>query len=79
MYYVYILKSIKNSRLYIGSTNNVNRRIKEHNNGNVSSSKSYIPYKLVKIEKFLNKTDTRKREQQIKKSGLLRKQLKQLN
>ncbi|MCH7492095.1 GIY-YIG nuclease family protein [Patescibacteria group bacterium] len=79
MYYVYILKSVMNNRLYIGSTNDVNRRILEHNNGNVSSTKAYIPYKLIKIEKFLNKKGALKREFQIKKSGILRQQLKQLN
>ena len=68
-----------NNRLYIGSTNDVNRRILEHNNGNVSSTKAYIPYKLIKIEKFLNKKGALKREFQIEKSGVLRQQLKQLN
>ncbi len=79
MHYVYVLKGIRNNRLYIGSTNSVDRRILEHNSGNVSSTKAYIPYKIIKVEKFSNKTDARKRELQIKKSGLLRKQLKRLN
>jgi len=33
MFYVYILRSLKTNKLYIGHTNNLDRRIKDHNNG----------------------------------------------
>lgn len=42
-FYVYVLKSLKNKNLYIGYTNNLKKRIKEHNRGLVFSSKPYIP------------------------------------
>ena len=46
MWYVYIIRSIHTKYTYIGSTNNVKRRIKEHNNGIVKSTKPYVPFKL---------------------------------
>jgi len=50
MYFVYILKSLKDNNLYVGRTNNFERRFKEHNSGKVQSTKSRRPFAL--IEKF---------------------------
>ena len=46
MWFVYIIKSTTKKYTYIGSTNNINRRLTEHNNGIVASTKPYIPFKL---------------------------------
>lgn len=47
MPYVYILKSQKDSsRIYIGKTENVEERLKEHNRGESSYTKSFVPWKL---------------------------------
>ena len=46
MWYVYILKSQIDQCLYIGSTNNIKRRLFEHNSGKVDSTKSRIPFLL---------------------------------
>jgi putative endonuclease len=46
MWYVYILRSTIDKNLYIGSTNNVRRRLDEHNSGEVDSTKSRIPLRL---------------------------------
>jgi predicted GIY-YIG superfamily endonuclease len=43
-WFVYILKSLKKDFKYIGSTNNLTRRIQEHNNGLVQSTKAYRPF-----------------------------------
>jgi putative endonuclease len=56
MWYVYFLKSISKDYLYIGSTNNLERRRTEHNDGLVQSTKAYRPleieaYVAVKTEK----------------------------
>jgi Predicted endonuclease containing a URI domain len=75
MFYVYILKSDTNTELYIGCTNNLQRRVEEHNSGSVSSTKKYIPYKLIHYEAFLNKHDAFAREQYLK-SGWGKKFLK---
>ena len=46
MWYVYFLKSISKDYLYIGSTNNLERRSAEHNNGLVKSTKTYKPLRI---------------------------------
>lgn len=47
MYYVYILKSELNGSFYKGITDNVERRLLEHNSGKEKSTKRYQPWKLV--------------------------------
>jgi len=46
MWYVYILRSIIDKNLYIGSTDNIRRRLAEHNSGKVDSTKSRLPFSL---------------------------------
>ena len=46
MWYVYILRSAIDNKLYIGSTDNISRRLSEHNSGKVDSTKNRIPLKL---------------------------------
>jgi predicted GIY-YIG superfamily endonuclease len=46
MWYVHILRSIIDKNLYVGSTNNIRRRLTEHNSGEVDSTKSRIPFSL---------------------------------
>ena len=66
MYYVYIIKSIKDKQLYIGYTNNLPRRIKEHNSKLNTSTKSRTPFKLVYYEAYHNRQDAIKRESNLK-------------
>ncbi len=47
MAYVYILQSDKNGKFYIGSTENIERRLEEHNSGKVFSTKGLRPLKLI--------------------------------
>lgn len=76
MFYVYILKSADDGKLYIGSTNDLRRRISEHNTGEVQSTKSRIPLELRYYEAFYNETNARKREFSLKKDGKALGQLK---
>ncbi len=46
MWYVYIIKSINTDFIYIGSTNDIKRRILEHNEGLSQSTKHYKPFEL---------------------------------
>ena len=63
MWYVYAIKSLKNERLYVGSTNDIKRRLKEHNDGvGGKYTKNNRPFKLVFYEAFLNKKDAMKDE-----------------
>ena len=66
MFYVYIIKSSKDNNLYIGSTNNLRRRIKEHNVGLVLSTKSRRPFDLIYYEAYNSEKDARKRESNLK-------------
>jgi len=66
MYYVYVLTSLKDSKLYIGFTNDLKRRLKEHNSGKNASTKSRIPLELVYYEAHLSKADAMRRERYFK-------------
>jgi putative endonuclease len=46
MWYVYILRSMKDKNFYVGSTDNIRRRLNEHNSGKVDSTKGRIPFSL---------------------------------
>lgn len=72
MFYVYLLKSEKYDELYIGSTNNLKKRFFEHNKGNVFSTKSKRPYKLLYYEAYSVESDARRRESMLKLRGQAR-------
>jgi len=65
-YFVYILQSLKDHNYYIGSTSNVEARVKYHNAGLQRSTRSRIPFKLVLFEMFETKNEALLREKQIK-------------
>ena len=69
MYYVYILKSKKDNKLYIGSTSDLKRRLSEHKSGHVKTTSRQLPVELVYYEAYRNESDAREREQGLKKSG----------
>lgn len=75
MFYLYILKSIKNGELYIGSTNDLKRRFSEHNKGKSSSTKCKRPYELIYYEAYKAESDARRRESMLKFRGQARRQL----
>ncbi|MFC1623507.1 GIY-YIG nuclease family protein [Patescibacteria group bacterium] len=76
MYYLYILKNEKDEDLYTGSTNDLKRRLAEHNAGKVKSTKSRIPFTLRYYEVYTCGEDARKREFSLKKDGRALGQLK---
>ena len=63
---LYILKSQKHGRFYIGSTNNLERRIDEHHSGQTKSTKTGIPWSLVFTADFQTSIEGLKAEQRIK-------------
>ena len=69
MYYVYVIESKKDGRLYVGFTENLERRISEHNSGKTKSTKGYVPWVLVYKEICKTREDARKREKFLK-SGI---------
>ncbi len=77
MYYVYVLLSLKNKRLYTGSTSDLRRRFREHNDGiGGKYTRDNRPYKLVFYEAFLTEKDAIKQEK-FYKSGYGREVLKE--
>lgn len=66
MFYVYVLKSKKDNRLYIGYTNNLERRIQEHKQKINFSTAKRGPFFLVYYEAFNSQEDATTREKQLK-------------
>jgi len=66
MYFVYILKSLKDGKLYTGYTNDLKRRFFEHNRGLIKITKWRRPFKLIFYEAFLNQQDATAREKYFK-------------
>ena len=81
MSYVYVLRSCKNGRLYVGTTNDLNRRLREHNAGRSKSTKGWRPFELVYSEQFASLSQARKKEWLLKRlpsGGKLKKTLASL-
>ena len=64
---VYILQSLKNGRYYIGSTNNIKKRIDTHNAGGVKATKNLLPVKIVLRQEYPNMYIARRVENRLKK------------
>ena len=68
--YNYVLRlctsKLKNRKFYIGRTHALIKRIKEHQNGNVWTTRRMLPIKLIFCEGFLNKNDAIRRERYLK-------------
>ena len=70
MHYVYVLLCLDNDRnrkkLYIGSTSNLKARLTKHKSRSIKTTKSFDIIELIYYEACLNKTDSSKRELQLK-------------
>ena len=76
MYIVYILKSCKDQKRYIGVTQDLRRRIFEHNGGKVKSTKNRRPLELIHKEEFRTKKEALIKEKFFK-SGQGRQYIKE--
>ena len=76
MYYVYVLKSLKDDKLYTGYTSDIDSRLKEHFDGLVTSTKNRRPLKLVYYQSFVSMLDARNEEKHLKSGGNARNELK---
>lgn len=65
-FFVYILESLQDKKLYIGQTNNLENRINRHNAGQVSSTKNRRPLKIIHSEKFSTRKESMDREKYLK-------------
>ncbi len=75
VYFVYAIKSLKDGRIYVGMSSDVERRVSEHNAGKTKSSKGYCPWVLFFTEKCETRVDARIREKYYK-SGSGKEKLK---
>ncbi|NQT74941.1 MAG: GIY-YIG nuclease family protein [Candidatus Omnitrophica bacterium] len=78
MFYVYVLKSKKNDKLYTGHTEDLERRIMEHNTKNDRTKFSCVngPWELVFFETFGTRSEAMKYERFLK-SGTGREYIKE--
>ena len=66
MFFVYILKSEKDKKNYVGHTNNLKRRLQQHNSGKVRSTKHRVPLKLIYTENLISREKAIEREKFFK-------------
>ena len=66
MYYVYVLKSDKDNKNYVGYTKKLKLRFEQHKKGKVKSTKNRKPLKLIYYEVCLNQQDATHREKYLK-------------
>ncbi len=66
MFYTYAIKSLNRNYIYVGLTNNINRRLKEHNKGYNKTTKPYKTFKLIYKEEFVTRKDAREKGKYLK-------------
>jgi len=69
---VYVIKSVARHYRYVGITNNIERRLDEHNSGYNKNTAAYAPFKLILKEYYNDYEEARTREIFLK-SGAGRK------
>ena len=78
MYYVYLLRSQRDGKLYTGFTMDIGRRLQQHNAGQVSSTRERRPLDLIYYEAYVCKEDAEGRELFLKSGSGKRYFKKQL-
>jgi putative endonuclease len=66
-FYVYIIQSELDRSYYIGSTQDLDERLRRHNQGRSTYTKAKRPWKLVYHEEFIDRSSAMKREREIKR------------
>ncbi len=66
MFTTYVLYSTGYDRIYIGQTNNLELRLKQHNKGLSKSTKHYRPWIVIYSENFNSRSEAMKREKELK-------------
>ncbi|HUT22663.1 MAG TPA: GIY-YIG nuclease family protein [Candidatus Bipolaricaulota bacterium] len=75
--FTYAISSLSKSYIYVGTAINPHKRIRQHNTGKSRTTKPYMPFEIITIEKFANRKEARKREKYLK-SGIGKEYLKSL-
>lgn len=66
MFYVYVLQSLKYAKTYVGHTDDIYRRLEEHNRGHSAYTKRYKPWRIIYTEEFLTEKEAIDRERYYK-------------
>ena len=77
MYFVYVLRSLKNGSFYKGMTTNLERRLFQHNKGLTSGNKSLKPFELLFVQICESSIEARILEKYLK-SGVGREIIHEL-
>lgn len=77
MYWLYVLRSAKDGKLYTGVTSDLRRRLREHNSGGTRSTRGRRPLVLVYTETYQTKREVLARERYFKtpEGGVLKQRL----
>ncbi|MBU0629511.1 MAG: GIY-YIG nuclease family protein [Candidatus Margulisbacteria bacterium] len=67
MFFMYILRSKKNGKYYVGATHCLEKRLRQHNAGKIRSTKGLIPLEIVYSESYTTNSEARKRESCLKR------------
>ncbi len=65
-HYVYVLRSLKDQLFYIGYSDDLRKRVKDHNAGKNVSTKNRRPLELIFYEAYPSKADALRRESYFK-------------
>lgn len=77
MYFAYAIESKIRNYIYVGLTNDIERRLAEHNNGENRSTKAYRPFSLIFEEAFETRIEARSKEKYLK-TGIGKEFLKKI-
>ncbi len=69
MYYVYVLRNTS-GQLYIGFTSDLNRRVRQHQEGEGGWTRSRGPWELVHYEPFADRVEAMRRERKLKRGKI---------
>ena len=72
MLFVYILYSEVRKKYYVGQTNEIHQRLQRHNSAKVKSTKTGVPWNLIKVIQVTSRSEAMSLEERIKKRGIER-------
>ncbi|SDD57203.1 putative endonuclease [Algoriphagus faecimaris] len=76
-YFVYAIKSLEKNYIYVGMTDNPNRRLQQHNSGKGKATKPFAPFRMIYLEIIRTREQARKRKTYLK-SGVEKEFLKKI-
>jgi putative endonuclease len=66
MFFIYVLNSLSRKYIYVGMTDNVVRRFRQHQKGKEKTTAPYRPFEILFTEKYNTRSEAREREKFLK-------------